>query len=294
VSVARFVADQRTMHRVPHTVTCAILGISISWFYKWIGRGPSERQRRRAALDARVRAVQGLPGHLRLAPHPRRPTRGRRDGECEHRRGLDAPAGLAGPQTLAAPGIDPPRLVGAEVSRPAAPGLHRPGAEREVVRRHHRDPHRRRQALLGLGAGPAFAPAAGQSDLGSPRRRPGLRYDQDGRGGTRRTRSHRPGHLPHRSRTYLHRNGFHYAVPKARGVAIDGQGRFDNAAAEAFFSTLEHEVLSRHHFTTKAHARQVVVPWCQDFYNTRRRHSSAALLSPIQYERLTADQPAAA
>ncbi len=47
---------------------------------------------------------------------------------------------------------------------------------------------------------------------------------------------------------------------------------FDNAAAEAFFSTLEHEVLSRHHFTTKA---QVVVAWCQDFYNTRRRHSSA-------------------
>jgi putative transposase len=34
---------------------------------------------------------------------------------------------------------------------------------------------------------------------------------------------------------------------------------FDNAAVEAFFSTLEHEVLSRHHFTTKAYARQVVV-----------------------------------
>ena len=30
---------------------------------------------------------------------------------------------------------------------------------------------------------------------------------------------------------------------------------FDNAASEAFFSTLEHEVLSRHHFTTKAQAR---------------------------------------
>ena len=69
---------------------------------------------------------------------------------------------------------------------------------------------------------------------------------------------------------------------------------FDNAAAEAFFSTLEHEVLSRHHFTTKAQARQVVVVWCQDFYNSRRRHSSAALMSPIQYERLAADQPAAA
>ena len=67
---------------------------------------------------------------------------------------------------------------------------------------------------------------------------------------------------------------------------------FDNAAAEVFFSTLEHEVLSRHHFTTKAHARQVVVDWCQDFENSRRRHSSAALMSTIQYERLAADQPA--
>ena len=59
MSVARFIADQRTMHRVPHAVTCAILGISISWFYKWIGRGPIERQRRRAALDARVRELFG-------------------------------------------------------------------------------------------------------------------------------------------------------------------------------------------------------------------------------------------
>jgi putative transposase len=40
---------------------------------------------------------------------------------------------------------------------------------------------------------------------------------------------------------------------------------FDNAASEAFFSTLEHEVLSRHHFRTRAEARAVVVPWCQDF-----------------------------
>ncbi len=58
--------------------------------------------------------------------------------------------------------------------------------------------------------------------------------------------------------------------------------------------TTRMKVLSRHHFTTKAHARQVVVAWCHDFYNSRRRHSSAALKSPIQYERLAADQPAAA
>ena len=55
---------------------------------------------------------------------------------------------------------------------------------------------------------------------------------------------------------------------------------FDNAAAESFFSTLEHEVLSRHTFTTKAEARNVELAWCHEFDNTRRRHSSAALLAP--------------
>ena len=69
---------------------------------------------------------------------------------------------------------------------------------------------------------------------------------------------------------------------------------FDNAASEAFFSTLEHEVLSRHHFRTRAEARAVVVPWCQDFYNVKRRHSSAALLAPDEYERIAAIQTDAA
>jgi len=69
---------------------------------------------------------------------------------------------------------------------------------------------------------------------------------------------------------------------------------FDNAAAESFFSTLEHEVLSRHGFATKAHAREVIKTWCHEFYNTRRRHSSAALLPPAAFETVTADQPAAA
>lgn len=68
---------------------------------------------------------------------------------------------------------------------------------------------------------------------------------------------------------------------------------FDNAAAESFFSTLEHEVLFRHHFSTKAEARVVVLARCHEFYNTRRRHSSAALMSPTDYEKIAVDQPAA-
>ena len=43
MSVARFIADQRTNYRVPHTVVCAMLGVSLAWFYKWLGRadGPA-------------------------------------------------------------------------------------------------------------------------------------------------------------------------------------------------------------------------------------------------------------
>ncbi len=71
---------------------------------------------------------------------------------------------------------------------------------------------------------------------------------------------------------------------------------FDNAAAEAFFSTLEWEVLSRNEFTDTDHAQRVVAEWCFEFYNTVRRHSSAAMMSPIAFEAsTTADaQPDAA
>jgi len=68
---------------------------------------------------------------------------------------------------------------------------------------------------------------------------------------------------------------------------------FDNAAAESFFSSLEHEVLSRHHFRTKEEARKVVVAWAFDFYNSRRRHSVCGSKSPIDYETSWANQAAA-
>jgi transposase InsO family protein len=41
----------------------------------------------------------------------------------------------------------------------------------------------------------------------------------------------------------------------------------DNSAAESFFSTLEHELLSRRQFHTRDEARHVVAGWIDDFYN---------------------------
>ncbi len=63
---------------------------------------------------------------------------------------------------------------------------------------------------------------------------------------------------------------------------------FDNAAAEAFFSSLEWEVLSRNTFDSTKAAQAVVLDWCYGFYNHERRHSSAGMMSPITYENTAA------
>ena len=55
---------------------------------------------------------------------------------------------------------------------------------------------------------------------------------------------------------------------------------FDNAAAEAFFSSLEWEVLSRNSFSDTIQARAAVIDWCYTFYKHQRRHSAADGLSP--------------
>jgi putative transposase len=55
VTVAGFIASQRTDYGVPHAVACRALEVSESWFYKWHDRPPTDRDRRRAELDAAVR-----------------------------------------------------------------------------------------------------------------------------------------------------------------------------------------------------------------------------------------------
>ena len=75
MSVARFIADQRIFYRVPHTVTCLLLGVSLAWFYKWAQRaqrpGPhTPTEERRAGLDVAVEKAfndaRGLHGSPRL------------------------------------------------------------------------------------------------------------------------------------------------------------------------------------------------------------------------------------
>ena len=297
MSVARFVADQRTMHRVPHTLTCAILGISICWFDKWIGRGPTDRQRRRVALDARVRELFEASGRTYGSPRIHADLL-----EAGDTVGVNTVADSMRRQGLQ--GRKPKRRRGLTRQDRTAPKfpdlLHRdftagapnvkwcgditeiPTDEGKLFLATVLDLHSRR--LLA-----SATPDHSDADLACD----AIKMAAAVRGG----RGAIDGVIFHTDRGSTYTATHFTMLCRKLGVS-QSMGRvgscFDNAAAEAFFSTLEHEVLSRHHFTTKAQARQVVVAWYQDFYNTRRRHSSAALMSPIQYERLTADQPAAA
>ena len=70
---------------------------------------------------------------------------------------------------------------------------------------------------------------------------------------------------------------------------------WDNAAAESFFATLKRELVNRHAWATRAHAKQAIVRWIEGWYNPRRLHSSIDYLTPNEKENTwhTADQQVA-
>ncbi|WP_271217637.1 integrase core domain-containing protein [Streptosporangium carneum] len=77
-----------------------------------------------------------------------------------------------------------------------------------------------------------------------------------------------------------------YQEPCRRLGVVQSMGcALDNAAAEAFNSTLKVEYVHRHQFRTRAEARLKIATWIADFYNTTRWHSANDGLPPITFER---------
>ncbi|WP_206646008.1 IS3 family transposase [Actinomyces oricola] len=314
--MARFIADQRTNYRVPHTVTCLLLGVSLAWFYKWLRRANSpaavsglhtDRARRRDTIDRAVKAMftarRGLHGSPRLHADLRDngwQVSEKTVADSMRRQGLIArrikrhngltrqdPTKPAFPDllrrnfTAERPNT---RWVGDMTEIPTIDEHGRPGQKlylATVI-----DLYSRR--LLGAATGlhpnaelacsalkMAIAARGGVNQVNQP----GWQTDE-----TRRVIFHTD-----RGSTYT-ANSFTTLCRKL-GVR-QSMGRvgscFDNAAAEAFFSSLEWEVLSRHDFTSPRQAQAVVLDWCYGFYNHDRRHSTADMQSPIDYETNTA------
>jgi putative transposase len=297
VSVARFIADQRTNYRVPHAFTCRTLEVSESWFYKWRDRPPTDRQRRRGKLDAEVRRLFDASDRSYGSPRIHRDlleagwtVNEKTVAESMQRQGLMGrkPKRRKGLTKQDKPAPKFPDLLNRDFTA-AKPNLKWCGDITEIPTDEGKlylatviDLFSRRLLACPTSLHPDTELCADA-----------IKIAVAARGG----RANIEGVIFHTDRgsTYTSKD-FTKLCRKRLGVR-QSMGRvgscFDNAAAESFFSTLEHEVLSRHHFATREQARRVVLTWCHDFYNVQRRHSSAGMLSPINYE-AAALQPEAA
>ena len=64
---------------------------------------------------------------------------------------------------------------------------------------------------------------------------------------------------------------------------------YDNAMAEAFFATLETELVARTTFRTHAEARLALFEYIEGFYNATRLHSALGYVSPLDFEKTHRD-----
>jgi len=68
---------------------------------------------------------------------------------------------------------------------------------------------------------------------------------------------------------------------------------YDNAVAEAFFSSLKIELIDRQVWPTQAAARLAIFEYIEVWYNRKRRHSTLGYLPPTEYETLAREAPVA-
>ena len=68
----------------------------------------------------------------------------------------------------------------------------------------------------------------------------------------------------------------------------------DNAMMEAFYATLQTELLDRQRWSSRAELRTAIFEFIEIFYNRQRRHSTLGMISPAEFERRYAQQQAAA
>ena len=296
MTVASFIAAQRTEHGVPHAKCCRWLAVSESWFYKWTGRTPTAREQRRAELDAAVKASFDESGGT---PHTYGSPRVWED--------LVAAGWSVSVNTVAASmarqglvGRSPKRkrrcLTRPDKAAAPIPDLvKRDFSTGQVDQRWCGD-------LTEIPTGEGKLYLAIVLDLGS-RRLAGFAMSEHHDSAVARAAlcmaaavrgGHVDGVIFHSDKGGEYVGDLFTKACVALGVT-QSMGRvgsaLDNAASESWNSTLEHELLSRNTFESKDQARRAVARFI-DAYNTRRRHSSCEMLPPVTYEKLLAERSA--
>lgn len=297
--MACFIASQREQHGVPQAVSCRVLGMSQSWFYKWrAGRLPP-RAARRERLKAEVARLfaqrEGKDGSPRIASALR---------EAGWRVSENTVAGLMREQGLAArPG------------RKGRKGTTRPGKGRQyatcapdlVGRKFAADGINRKWYGDGteIPAGEGKLHLDSVLDMGSRRilgHAIGEHHDAElACGALAMAMAVRGGSANVAGVVFCSDQGSEYTAGRFREACArmgirQSMGRpgsaLDNAVTESWHSTLEWELRSLRKFATRAEARAAVAAWIED-YNHERRHSSLGMVSPVDYERSLTGKDAA-
>ena len=290
MSLVEHIAAQRTEFGVPHALSCRALGVAPSTFYERRSRPPSAARRRRERLDAAVKECFEASGGTYGSPRVH--AQMRRDGHTASRRSVEASMarqglrarsrrrrrGLTRPDKSAAPAPDLLRrdfTASAPDQKWCGDFKQADTAEGPVFLASVEDLYSRR--MLGFATSdrhPTAALAEAALNMAAATRGgdvTGVIFHTD------------------RGSQYTSRD---FAEACRRLGVTQSMGRtgsaLDNAAAESFFSTLQHELVSRRRWHTRDQARRDIAAWIDTWYNPLRLHSANNMTSPNDHERAQA------
>jgi putative transposase len=102
-----------------------------------------------------------------------------------------------------------------------------------------------------------------------------------------RQRRPSPGLIHHSDRGVQYASGAYRDLMAEHGLVASMSRRgncYDNAAMEAFWSSLKNELVHRRRFLTRDDARTAIFDYIESFYNRTRLHSALGYKSPLDYE----------
>ena len=280
----RFVEREKASHHVRSL--CRVLGVSRSAYHVWAAHHPSDREVADAGLLERIRGIHSASRATYGAPRVHAELRA---------------AGIRVGRKRVARLMRDAGLVGVHRRRRAAGGRAIPDARvtlPDLVRRRFRAAGPDRlwvTDITYLPTGQGFLYLAAILDVWSRRvvgwsMAPHLRTELvlDALDAAVTARRPAPGLVHHSDRGTQYRSvalgGRLAELGIAASVGAPGTA-YDNALAEAFFASLETELIDRSTWTTHVSARLAVFEWIEVFYNRARRHSALGYLSPVEFER---------
>jgi putative transposase len=283
--VSRFRFVEAEAAQFPVSLLCRVVGVTRQGFYAWKRRPPSAREIADRKLGERIRQIHRGTEEIYGAPRIHSELRlgdgiavgKKRVARLMRQLGLRGADGKRGG----------PRTTVRDPKRAAAPDL----VDRDFARA---EPNRLWVCdLKYVQTGQGFLFLAAVQDVFSRRiigwsMRDDLKAELvlDALGMAVSLRGGAGGVVAHSDQGSQYTSLVYGAYAKQSGIDLSMGSvgdPWDNAVAETFFASLAKELLRRERFATREQARLRLFWYIECFYNSRRRHSSLGMLSPIDY-----------